>query len=230
MTPGGWIWEKSFKYQKTANSLELMNVFSHHNSCASFCIIMLSNSKWHFWFFCNFQAKCCLQNKHAESFLKLMSSARASCIARSVFGGIEMGTFSLIVAAQMWAPNCFPPSLSSSRLQLCCANSSLWSWTSSYCCCFSAQLTGRLGRIVALPLPEHFGGTAGGLPPAQDGSCWMEVNISPWYQPSLDTGTCRVYLSPMLRSLCVYACKWGPVQARNSCSCSREAYVSDGTV
>lgn len=83
MTPGGWIWEKSFKYQKTANSLELMNVFSHHNSCASFCIIMLSNSKWHFWFFCNFQAKCCLQNKHAESFLKLMSSARASCIARS---------------------------------------------------------------------------------------------------------------------------------------------------
>lgn len=82
--PGCWIWEKSTKYQKTANSLELMTVFSCHNGCASFCIIMLSNSKWHFWFFCNFQAKCCLQNKHAEHFLNLMSSAEVNCIAGSV--------------------------------------------------------------------------------------------------------------------------------------------------
>lgn len=119
MTPGGWIWEKSTKYQKTANSLELMNVFSHHNGCASFCIIMLSNSKWHFWFFCNFQAKCCLQNKHAESFLKLMSSAKVHCMARSVLWCNRDGSVLFIAAAQMWAPNCFLSFLSLSRLQLC---------------------------------------------------------------------------------------------------------------
>lgn len=96
-TPGCWIWEKSTKYQKTANSLELMTVFSCHNGCASFCIIMLSNSKWHFWFFCNFQAKCCLQNKHAEHFLNLMSSAEVNCIAGSVLWWSRDGWLLLMV-------------------------------------------------------------------------------------------------------------------------------------
>lgn len=183
MTPGGWIWEKSTKYQKTANSLELMNVFSHHNGCASFCIIMLSNSKWHFWFFCNFQAKCCLQNKHAESFLKLMSSVKVNCVAGSVLWWNRDGWILLIVATQMWAPNRFLPSLSLSRLQLCYVNVLLcggeWSKTFSYFCCFSTQMTVRQSRIAVLLLVEHFsGGMAWGrLPcdmfwaPAQDRSC-----------------------------------------------------------
>lgn len=196
-TPGCWIWEKSTKYQKTANSLELMTVFSCHNGCASFCIIMLSNSKWHFWFFCNFQAKCCLQNKHAEHFLNLMSSAEVNCIARSVLWWNRDGRFPLIVAAQMWAPNCFLPSFSLSRLQLCCVNLLLCSgeWSKTFLlCCFSTELTVRQSRIAVLLFLEHFPGemARGRLPhhevgaPAQDRS--RELRISPLYQPSLGKG------------------------------------------
>lgn len=188
-TAGCWIWEKSTTYQKTANSLELMTVFSCHNGCASFCIIMLSNSKWHFWFFCNFQAKCCLQNKHAEHFLNLMSSAEVNCIAGSVLWWNRHGWLLLIVAAQMWAPNCFLPSFSLSRLQLCYVNLLLRSgeWSKTFLlCCFSTELTVRQSRIAVLPFLERCSGemARGRLPhhkvwaPAQDRS-WDQKGAEP---------------------------------------------------